>query len=78
MGGLSVNLENDFWLKEAQKVAKLGIYIYDIKRDQWTSSEVLDEIFGIDENYIRNFRGWVNIIHFSQRAEVRTSVEELF
>lgn len=73
-----MNLENDFWLREAQKVAKLGIYIYDINRDQWTSSEVLDEIFGIDDTYIRDFRGWLNIIHSSQRAKVRTKVEELF
>ena len=73
-----MNLKDEFWLKEAQKVAKLGIYIYDIKRDEWTSSEVLDEIFGIDDTYIRDFRGWLNIVHSSQRAKVRTKVEELF
>lgn len=73
-----MDLKDDFWLREAQRVAKVGIYIYDIKNDKWTSSEVLDEIFGIDGSYIRNFRGWVNIIHSSQRAKVRTSVEELF
>lgn len=71
-------LKDEFWLKEAQRVAKIGIYIYDIKNDKWTSSEVLDEIFGIDESYTRNFKGWVNIIHSSQRARVRTRVEELF
>lgn len=53
-----MNLENDFWLREAQKVAKLGIYVYDLNKDEWISSEVIDEIFGINDDYIKNFRGW--------------------
>lgn len=71
-----MNLENDFWLREAQKVAKLGIYVYDINKDEWISSEVIDEIFGINDDYIKNFRGWLNIIHSTYRAQMRTYVQE--
>lgn len=71
-----MNLENDFWLREAQKVAKLGIYVYDINKDEWISSEVINEIFGINDDYIKNFRGWLNIIHSTYRAQMRTYVQE--
>ena len=72
-----MNLKNDFWLREAQKVARLGIYIYDIKNDKWNSTEVLDEIFGIDDTYIRDFKGWLNIIHPQQREEMMGYFQQL-
>lgn len=50
-------------LKEAEKVAKLGYYVYNIKADSWTSSEQLDDIFGIEEDYKRDVSGWVDIVH---------------
>jgi uncharacterized Fe-S cluster-containing MiaB family protein len=36
---------------EAQEVAKLGHYVFDIKTGYWTSSDELDAIFGTAETY---------------------------
>lgn len=72
-----MDLKNDFWLREAQQVAKLGILIYDIKKDEWTSTEVLDEIFGINELYTKDFKGWLNIVHSTQRAEMERYLQEM-
>jgi diguanylate cyclase (GGDEF)-like protein/PAS domain S-box-containing protein len=73
-----MNLNSEFWLKEAQKVAKIGFYVYDIKNGVWTSSEVLDELFGITDDYVRNFQGWLNIVHYSQRSELENYVMDVF
>ncbi len=63
-----VNLRNlvnqsERQLKESQRIARLGTYEYDLVTGFWTSSEILDEIFGIDQRYDRSFLGWVGIIH---------------
>lgn len=54
-------------LKESQNVARIGSYILDITSDQWQSSDVLDEIFGIDENFQKDTSGWLKLIHADER-----------
>jgi len=72
-----MDFNNEFWLKEAQSVAKLGCYVYDIKNDVWSSSEILDEIFGIDSNYVRNMHNWLNIVHYNNRAEMESYLKKI-
>ena len=55
--------ESERFLSEAQSIAHLGSYVWDISTGFWKSSKILDEIFGIDENYIRSFEGWADLIH---------------
>ena len=55
--------ENERLLKESQAVARLGSYVWNLTTNLWRSSEILNEIFGINENYVRSFDGWNNIIH---------------
>jgi len=55
--------ENERFLRASQSVARLGSFIWDIRTGLWKSSEILDDIFGIDENYIRSLEGWANIVH---------------
>ena len=54
-------------LMEAETIAGLGRYSYDIITDQWESSAILDNIFGIDKDYARDENGWANLIHPDQR-----------
>lgn len=65
-----MNLNDEFWLKEAQRIAKLGIFAYDLKTNIWNSSEMLDEIFGINDDYIKDFQGWINLVHPSQKNQM--------
>ena len=54
-------------LIEAQTIAKLGHYVYDINSDKWVSSDVLKEIFGIDEFYPHTAVGWLELVHPDSR-----------
>jgi PAS domain S-box-containing protein len=62
--------ESEFFLKESQSAAKIGSYKTDFITGKWKSSEALDEIFGIDELYIRNVKGWLNIVHPDDRNDL--------
>ena len=55
-------------LKEAQVTGELGSYCLDIPTGRWTSSEGLDEIFGIDKAYDRSVNGWLELVHPDDRA----------
>ncbi|MFZ6008317.1 MAG: ATP-binding protein [Nitrospirota bacterium] len=62
--------ESEAMLKESQRVALIGHYNFDPVTGYWTSSEMLDEIFGIDANYVKNVEGWLSIVHPDLRAEM--------
>ena len=55
-------------LKEAQLIGALGSYVLDIPRGMWTSSEALDEFFGIGKDYVRDVAGWAALIHPEDQA----------
>ncbi|MGZ8441506.1 MAG: PAS domain S-box protein, partial [Candidatus Deferrimicrobiaceae bacterium] len=57
-------------LDEAQKVAHLGYYALDVATGSWTSSKILDDIFGIGDDYRRDVEGWSLIIHPEERRSM--------
>lgn len=59
-----------YQLKQSQKVARVGYYNFDIDSGIWESSEMLDELFGIDKYYRRNIEGWINLVHPDQQSEM--------
>jgi PAS domain S-box-containing protein len=67
-------------LLAAQRLARLGSYSYDVKADHWTSSVVLDEMFGIGASsvsrYKKDLAGWLQIVHPEERAEMRRYLDE--
>ena len=54
-------------LEESQRIAGIGSYALDLKTMIWSSSDVLDEIFGIGPDYLRTLDGWLNIVHPDDR-----------
>lgn len=54
-------------LKEAQQIAGLGSYVFDVTTDTWTSSDVLDILFGIDNTYPHTQDGWKALLHPDDR-----------
>ncbi|HKI53120.1 MAG TPA: PAS domain S-box protein, partial [Anaerolineales bacterium] len=60
----------DVLLQESQRIARLGHYKLDILTGIWKSSEILDDILGIDKNYPRDIAGWGNLVHPAQRDEM--------
>jgi diguanylate cyclase (GGDEF)-like protein/PAS domain S-box-containing protein len=55
-------------LRETELVGALGSYVLDIPAGTWTSSEGLDEFFGIGKDYVRDVAGWAALIHPDDRA----------
>ena len=60
----------DELLREAQRISRLGHYDLNVTTGTWKNSETLDDIFGIDENYVKDVEGWVSFIHPSQQEEI--------
>jgi len=54
---------NELFLKETQLIARLGTYTLEVNSGTWTSSEVLDSIFGIEPDFDKTIETWVSIIH---------------
>jgi len=55
--------ESEYFFRESQRSASIGSYKTDFVAGKWESSEVLDNIFGIDCDYNRNVQGWLDIVH---------------
>jgi len=55
--------ENELFLKETQKIARLGSYSFNLTTNFWSSSDVLNEIFGIPADFDKSLEGWTSIIH---------------
>jgi len=62
--------EKEMWLRESQRIGKIGTYKLNVKTGKWTSSQVLDEIFGIDDSYEKDIKGWHSLIHPEHSLEM--------
>jgi len=59
--------KSERYLRETQLVAGLGTYEMDFATGAWTSSAILNDIFGIDEFFVRSVEGWASLIHPDDR-----------
>ncbi|HQS67650.1 MAG TPA: EAL domain-containing protein [Sulfuricurvum sp.] len=55
--------KSENFLKESQEIAALGSYTLDLRTEIWTSSKILDQLFGIDATYEHSLAGWKALIH---------------
>jgi diguanylate cyclase (GGDEF)-like protein/PAS domain S-box-containing protein len=62
--------ESEESLREAQSIAGLGSYVVNVGTGMWTSSDVLDHLFGIGKEYVRSVEGWSALVHPDDRAEM--------
>ena len=63
-------------LIEAQKLARVGHYVLNTNERHWSSSSVLNQIFGIDSEYVKDVDGWVKLIHPDDRQMMISYLEE--
>ena len=68
--------ESEEALREAQMIAELGSYALDIGTGVWTSSDVMDALFGIGKDYPRTVVGWTDLIHPEDRVRMTTYLKE--
>jgi diguanylate cyclase (GGDEF)-like protein/PAS domain S-box-containing protein len=55
-------------LNELKSIAGPGSNVLDISTGAWKSSPVLDQIFGIDESFLRTVDDWKSIINIDDRT----------
>ena len=55
--------DNQFFFEESQRAAFIGSYRSDFITDTWETSEVCDQIFGINSNYHKCTQGWSGLVH---------------
>ena len=67
--------EQAFVFRESQRVASIGSYRTDFTTGTWRSSEVLDQLFGIDESYHRSVEGWLDIVHPDDRDSMASYLQ---
>ena len=66
--------ESEELLRGSHIIAGLGSYVLDIPSGRWKSTEMLNNLFGISEDYEHTLDGWAALIH----AEDRTRVLDYF
>ena len=64
-------------LQDAQRVGRIGSYVFDLKSDVWRSSVTLDAILGIDKDFPRTSAGWMEIVHPAHRDEMSAYLRDL-
>ena len=62
--------------KESQRASFIGSYRLDIVTGVWESSEVLDEIFGVDSDFSRDVQGCLSIVHAEDVSKVNLHLVE--
>lgn len=62
--------ESEGILRQVQELAGLGSYRLDARTGTWTSSAVLDRIFGIGPAFPRDVEGWLSLVHPADREEM--------
>jgi PAS domain S-box-containing protein len=68
--------ESESKLIEAQRIAKLGHYVFDIRTGYWTNSAELDGIFGIDASYEKDVAGWLQVVHPDWRKTMSDYIQD--
>jgi PAS domain S-box-containing protein len=64
-------IESEHFFKESQQAAGIGSYKLDTYSGLWTSSEILDNIFGIDSSFVRTVSAWVDIVFEDDREMIK-------
>ncbi len=70
-------IKREFNLRQAERMARLGHFEFDPHLDRWRSSPMLDEIFGIDADFVRSNQSWMEIVHPDDRALLKADFRHL-
>lgn len=63
-------------LRESQLIAGLGTYVIHLRTGQIETSDIIDQLLGIDQTYEHTVAGWMALVHPDDREMLRTYFEE--
>lgn len=62
--------ENEANLRNAQTIGRLGSYQLHVQTGLIEGSEMLDSLFGVDQDYEHTVKGWIALIHPDDRTKM--------
>jgi diguanylate cyclase (GGDEF)-like protein/PAS domain S-box-containing protein len=62
--------ESEETLREAQKIAGLGIHTQHLSTGEWSASDILREILGVGPDYDLSASRWMDMVHPEDRSAV--------
>lgn len=68
--------ESERKLKEAEKIAQLGSFVFNDGTNKFETSKIFDKIAGIDKNYIKDINGWKNLIHPDDYDKIQNKLDD--
>ncbi len=69
--------KREYFFRETQRAALIGSYQSEFSpNDIWVTSEVCDQIFGMEPDYDKTVNGWVNLLHPDSADEMLRYVTE--
>ena len=68
--------ESEYFFRESQRVARIGSYRADFVAGTWRSSDVLDQIFGIEKRPEHPISDWIALIHPEDQARMSQYLEQ--
>jgi PAS domain S-box-containing protein len=68
--------DSEFFFKESQRAASIGSYKTNFLTGFWESSEMLNQIFGIDKANIRSIQSWISLIYPADQQMMRAYLLE--
>ena len=70
MGVKDSQLESERLLNLAQVVARIGNYVMDLRTGIWSGSSVLNSIFGIGDDFVKDVSHWAQLIAPEHRQDI--------
>lgn len=68
---------SEHWLRESQRISRIGTYVLDVRTGEWTRSEVLEEILGITPDYPCTQEAWLALLHAEDRPGVLEQLKDV-
>jgi diguanylate cyclase (GGDEF)-like protein/PAS domain S-box-containing protein len=64
-------------LRQAQQAGRIGSYVLDVSRGQWSTSEVLDDVLGLTPDVPRSIEQWFALIVPEQREKMVAEAQRI-
>jgi len=68
--------ENELFLQETQSIGQIGTYSINMYTQEWTRTDLLNTILGIDANYDLTIATWFDILHPESKKIMDTYIRE--
>lgn len=70
-------IEREQTLRQAQEIARIGVFTYVLAEDRWNCSSVLETLCGIAADFPRTAASWLSLMHLEDRPVMAAYLGEI-